>query len=107
MRPERERPGAEAGPSAKFSGGNGADDSTPAAPRKYPAQRAWAERNPLAKWAHGATRSALRKGLLQCQPCAVCGNPKADAHHSDHRRPLEVEWLCRLHHRRLHSGRAQ
>ena len=38
-------------------------------------QAAWAERNPLKRWAHGATRSAIKRGLLvpldRCEDCVV------------------------------------
>lgn len=65
-------------------------------------QEAWRERNPLATWAHGATRSAIRRGLIVPQPCEVCGC-SAEAHHPDHANPLHVQWLCRSHHKRLHA----
>ncbi len=65
-------------------------------------QEAWRERNPLAAWAHGATRSAIRRGLITPQPCEVCG-ATAEAHHPDHADPLRVQWLCRVHHKRLHA----
>jgi hypothetical protein len=73
--------------------------STKPAARKYAAQRAWKLRNPLATWAHSATRSAIRRGLLTRKPCEVCGAEAADAHHPDHARPLLVRWLCRKHHK--------
>lgn len=66
-------------------------------------QERWRERNPLAYWAHAATRSALRRGLIQRQPCAVCGNPDAEAHHPRYDDPLRPEWLCRRHHKARHS----
>ncbi len=72
----------------------------PAKPRNR--QEAWRDRNPLAIWAHGATRSAIRRGLLSPQPCEICG-ATAEAHHPDHADPLRVQWLCRIHHKRLHA----
>ena len=66
-------------------------------------QRKWAERNPLKRWAHSGTASAVRRGLLVRQPCRVCGDPNTDAHHPDHRDPLSVEWLCRAHHKAEHK----
>jgi len=79
-----------------------ADDpkGKPAKPRNR--QEAWRERNPLATWAHGATRSAIRRGLITPQPCEICG-ATAEAHHPDHTDPLRVQWLCRIHHKRLHA----
>lgn len=44
-----------------------------------------------------------RRGKLIPQPCRVCGDPKAEKHHHDYSKPLEVEWLCRSCHRNLHD----
>lgn len=65
-------------------------------------QERWRERHPVAVWAHTATRSAIRRGLLKREPCEVCGHENAEAHHPDHRDPLTVRWLCRAHHKALH-----
>ncbi len=48
------------------------------------------------------TRQAIAAGKLLRQPCEVCGESKVDAHHDDYSKPLEVRWLCRLHHRQHH-----
>jgi len=71
--------------------------------RKPTRQERWRARHPKKAWAHMATRSALRRGLLQKQPCAICGDPKAEAHHEDYDRPLLVRWLCRKHHKQAHK----
>ena len=73
-------------------------------PRKTTRQAAWRERNPLKVWAHAALRSAMRRGIVQPQPCEVCWAQKTEAHHSDHRNALEVQWLCRKHHKALHAA---
>lgn len=67
-------------------------------------QERWRARNPLATWAHSATRSAIRRGLLERQPCERCGAEAVDAHHPDHRQPLDVVWLCRRCHRHHHAA---
>jgi len=36
--------------------------------------------------------------------CQVCGSPNAEGHHEDYNKPLEVTWLCRLHHRKIHNN---
>ena len=41
------------------------------------------------------------EGRVQRQPCFMCGG-KAEAHHPSYALPLDVTWLCRLHHKRLH-----
>ena len=66
-------------------------------------QEKWRERNPQAYWAHAALRSGLRRGLVQPQPCEVCGEAKAEAHHPDYDCPLVVQWLCRVHHKQVHA----
>lgn len=45
---------------------------------------------------------AIKKGKLTRKPCEVCGAEKADAHHDDYAKPLEVRWLCRSHHVQWH-----
>ena len=65
-------------------------------------QARWAARNPLARWAHRATRSAIKQGLLERDVCQVCGVEEVDGHHPDHTKPLEVVWLCRKHHKAEH-----
>lgn len=45
----------------------------------------------------------LRSGKLTRKPCEVCGTAKAEAHHKDYSKPLDVEWLCFRHHREAHG----
>lgn len=61
-------------------------------------RRATWRRYKVQKNAQAAVYRALRKGLLQRQPCKVCAVAGAHAHHTDYSKPLEVEWLCRKHH---------
>ena len=51
------------------------------------------------------SRSAIEMGKLVRQPCEVCEMEPADAHHDDYLKPLDIRWLCRLHHRRQHPGK--
>lgn len=69
---------------------------------KVSSQTKWNRQHPLALWAHGAVRSALRRGIIERKPCEECGAEPTEAHHPDYHRPLLVRWLCRLHHRRAH-----
>lgn len=64
--------------------------------------RDWRSRNSIKVTAHQAVRSALRRGLLTKSVC-FCGEVRVDAHHEDYSKPLEVLWLCRTHHERIHS----
>lgn len=45
---------------------------------------------------------AIARGRLIRKPCEICGAEKADAHHDDYNKPLEVRWLCPSHHREWH-----
>lgn len=52
--------------------------------------------------ARGDANHAIRDGLLVRKPCEVCGARKVEAHHDDYAKPLDVRWLCKLHHTELH-----
>jgi len=53
--------------------------------------------------ARRAVRAEIVRGNLRRQPCEVCGEHRVDAHHDDYGQPLSVRWLCRIHHRQVHS----
>lgn len=45
----------------------------------------------------------LRSGRLKRQPCSVCGHEfSIEAHHDDYSKPLDIIWLCKLHHTERH-----
>ena len=52
--------------------------------------------------ARAAVQKAVREGRLKRQFCEVCG-AKAQSHHNDYSKPLEVKWLCSKHHREIHA----
>ena len=58
--------------------------------------------HPHRKKANASVARAIRSGRLSPQPCWVCGE-RAQAHHPDYSRPLDVVWLCVLHHRQAHG----
>jgi len=60
--------------------------------------RNWRKRHPERVRAHSAVARALRSGRLKKQPCEECGSKDVHAHHDDYSKPLEVRWLCPLHH---------
>lgn len=64
--------------------------------------RAAAEKHPERRGASTLVANAVRAGILTPQPCWVCGE-KAQAHHPDYSRPLDVVWLCIVHHRQAHG----
>lgn len=45
---------------------------------------------------------AIKKGVLIPKPCEACGE-EAVGHHDDYNKPLEVRWLCKLHHYEWHA----
>lgn len=53
--------------------------------------------NYLKYLARKSVESALARGTLTRKPCERCG-AKAEAHHDDYSKKLEVTWLCRKHH---------
>ena len=52
--------------------------------------------------AHTALNNAIRDGKIVKKPCRVCGSNQVHAHHHDYSKPLDVDWLCALHHHRGH-----
>jgi len=67
-------------------------------------RRYW-ELNKLKCRARYLVRKALRNRVLRKEPCRVCGESEAEAHHEDYDKPLDVVWLCKEHHKDLHAGR--
>lgn len=65
--------------------------------------RYW-RKNAHKRLAHDAVKIAVRAGRLERRPCEVCGGFDVEAHHEDYRRPLQVRWLCRPHHREWHKA---
>lgn len=60
--------------------------------------------NPEKRKAHRAIERGLKNGSIVRQPCVVCANPKSEAHHEDHSKPLDVIWFCRQHHHAHHES---
>lgn len=46
---------------------------------------------------------ALLKGLLKKEKCRDCKRIDTQAHHKDYYKPLEVIWLCPIHHKLEHQ----
>ena len=68
------------------------------------AKRNYLIRNPVKRSAHHAVSNAIRDGRLIKQPCEVCNEQKAQAHHDDYSKPLDVRWLCTKHHAEWHRN---
>lgn len=52
--------------------------------------------------ANRKVQTAVKSGKLIKRPCEVCSVVKTIAHHDDYTKPLEVKWLCELHHKERH-----
>jgi len=65
-------------------------------------RRAWSTANPGAVNAQQRLARAVKAGKLKRGQCEICGNPNTHGHHDDYSKPLEVRWLCALHHKRFH-----
>jgi lipopolysaccharide biosynthesis regulator YciM len=65
----------------------------------------WKDLNPVARKAQNKVSNSIRDGKLTRKPCSICGGT-AHAHHPDYSKPLDVVWLCPLHHQRLHADEA-
>lgn len=59
--------------------------------------------NPDKYAARCAVSNAIRDGRLVKRPCAGCGSNEVQAHHHDYSKPLDVEWLCFVCHRKEHG----
>ncbi len=70
-------------------------------PGRY--RRARARATPIQRAVYNVVGYAIQRGRLRRQPCEECGATKVVAHHADYLKPLDVRWLCDLHHRRWHS----
>lgn len=55
--------------------------------------------------AKNAVNNALRDGKLHKLPCFECGSVKVEAHHPSYDLPLDVVWLCPVHHKAIHHMR--
>lgn len=62
------------------------------------------EKHPHRKKAHTAVNNALRDGRLTKGDCHFCGTDQdIEGHHNDYSKPLDVVWLCKRCHRKLHA----
>lgn len=64
----------------------------------------WQRSYPFAVKAKWKVKQAIEKGLIKkANRCEICGSKgKIEAHHSDYRKPIDVNWLCKSCHKKLH-----
>lgn len=54
--------------------------------------------------AHNMVNNAIRRGVLFKEPCSICGKEEMiHGHHDDYLKPLNVRWLCSVHHNEWHK----
>ena len=51
-------------------------------------------------------KNYIANGSIKRKPCSGCGNKKAESHHPDYAKPLEIVWLCRACHLKEHGIRS-
>jgi hypothetical protein len=72
--------------------------------------REWRKTHPMSEeqrrkdTARSYAHQYLKRGKIQRQPCRICGAAKAEMHHDDYSKPLEIDWLCRPCHVALHNA---
>jgi hypothetical protein len=64
--------------------------------------KAWKDANREKYLAHKAVENALKTGKLIRQACECGCDRKAQAHHEDYSKPLDVRWLCVQAHKARH-----
>jgi len=62
------------------------------------------KKNPEKYKAHSAVNNAIRDNRLTRKSCEVCGEKKVHGHHDDYTKPLDVRWLCPIHHSEAHHN---
>lgn len=57
------------------------------------------------KLSRSEVQRCIKNGSLVKESCEICGTTEnLEAHHEDYNKPLEIKWLCSIHHHMLHNG---
>ena len=54
-------------------------------------------------YARNYTNNLIVEGEIRREPCVMCANDRAEAHHLDYKRPWIIMWLCRDCHPKVHK----
>lgn len=65
-------------------------------------RRRWARNHKDQVSAMQCINHYIKLGLVTKKPCEVCGLNNVHAHHDDYTRPLNIRWLCPVHHKEWH-----
>lgn len=63
----------------------------------------WRKKYPHRIAAESLLSTAIAAGRVTKYPCWICGKTNVHGHHPDYDQPLNVVWLCPLHHKQLHK----
>ncbi len=67
----------------------------------------WIKNNKTKVNAEKILEYAITKGKIERKPCAICGEKKTHAHHPNYSKPLEVIFLCPVHHKEIHKAQSK
>lgn len=71
--------------------------------RERARRKRYQDKYPYKIRAHKILAQAVRTGRVIKKPCEDCGSFVAVAHHDYYGKPLDVMWLCELHHKARHA----
>jgi hypothetical protein len=66
-------------------------------------QTEWKAQFPNRRKAQNILAGAVKTNKVFKLHCIVCGSEKVEAHHPDYDRPLDVIWMCPVHHKQTHA----
>jgi hypothetical protein len=69
----------------------------------YANEYAWTKKHPVKVRAQNKAQNFIEKYGIAYLPCQ-CGKKRTVMHHRNYLRPLEVDFLCPVHHRHTHLG---
>lgn len=52
---------------------------------------------------HSPLNNLIKSGKVIKEECYFCGENKTEGHHHDYSKPLDVTWLCKRCHGKLHT----
>lgn len=65
----------------------------------------YCQKNPEKVNAQQILSRQIKNGQIKRSPCQVCGKIKnIQGHHQDYSKPLEIIWLCPIHHKEIHKN---
>ena len=71
----------------------------------YEYMKKYRKDNPEIYRAHQMVALHVKKGNMTIKPCEICGTTeRIEGHHDDYSKPLDVRWLCSVHHKEYHRN---